>query len=105
MSKRLDPRVINEVKSQLRELKPAQRSITAREAVVELEPEIRQAMARGYTLEDIAERIGSEIKISPNTLKAYLYAKDGKPKSTASKKNATAKKAAAKKPARRTAGR
>jgi DNA-binding CsgD family transcriptional regulator len=43
-------------------------------------------MSRGYTLEEIAERIGSEIKISPNTLKAYLYAKETRAKGTAAKK-------------------
>jgi DNA-binding NarL/FixJ family response regulator len=86
MSKHLDPRVVNEVKNQLKALEPAQRFITAREAVAELEPEIRQAMARGYTLEEIAERIGAEIKISPNTLKAYLYAKETRAKGTQAKK-------------------
>jgi len=86
MSKHLDPRVVKEVKNRLKALEPTQRFITAREAVAELEPEIRQAMSRGYTLEEIAERIGSEIKISPNTLKAYLYAKETRAKGTAAKK-------------------
>jgi hypothetical protein len=75
-----------QVKGQLNALEPARRFITAREAVAELEPEIRQAMARGYTLEEIAERIGSEIKISPNTLKAYLYSKEARAKSTPAKR-------------------
>jgi DNA-binding NarL/FixJ family response regulator len=91
MSKHLDPRVVKEVKNQLKALEPAQRFITAREAVAELEPEIRGAMARGYTLEEIAERIGSEIKISPNTLKAYLYAKDTRTKGAAAKGTAAKK--------------
>jgi len=86
MSKHLDPRVVKEVKNRLKALEPAQRFITAREAVTELEPEIRQAMARGYTLEQIAERIGSEIKISPNTLKAYLYAKETRARGSTAKK-------------------
>jgi DNA-binding NarL/FixJ family response regulator len=81
VSKHLDPRVVAAVKGQLNALEPARRMITAREAVAELEPEIRAAMARGYTLEEIAERIQSEIKISPNTLKAYLYSKESRAKS------------------------
>lgn len=83
MSKHLDPRIVKEVRSKLQALEAPKRFMTAREAVAELEPEIRQAMARGYTLEEIAERIGSDISISHNTLKAYLYAKDAPAKNAA----------------------
>jgi hypothetical protein len=86
VSKHLDPSVVTEVKNRLKALEPRGRMITAREAVAELKPEIQEAMARGYTFEAIAEQIGKDIAISPNTLKAYLYAKDTKPTAAPAKK-------------------
>jgi hypothetical protein len=79
---------VSEVKNRLRALEPRGRFITAREAVAELKPEIYEAMARGYTFDAIAQQIGKEIAISPNTLKAYLYAKDSKSAADAPAKKA-----------------
>jgi hypothetical protein len=76
MSRHVDKRVISSVKSTLRSLEPEQQFLSAREAVAELEPDIRAAMKKGYTLEAIAERIREHIQISPHTLKGYLYGKD-----------------------------
>ncbi len=87
MSRHFDPDIVQRVKAQLNALEPVQRTLTAREAIAELEPEIREAMSRGYTLEEIALRIGGTINISPNTLKGYLYRKEA-----AGKKAATGKR-------------
>jgi hypothetical protein len=76
MSRHLDPDVVKQVKATLKSLEPVKRTMTAREAIAELEPDIREAMARGYSLEEIALRIGGTINISPNTLKGYLYRKE-----------------------------
>jgi hypothetical protein len=76
MSRHVDKRVISSVQSTLRSLEPEQQFLSAREAVAELEPDIRAAMKKGYTLEAIAERIRDHIDISPHTLKGYLYGKD-----------------------------
>jgi hypothetical protein len=86
VSKHLDPSVVADVKKRLRALEPRGRFITAREAVAELKPEIQQAMARGYTFDAIAEQISKDMAISPNTLKAYLYAKAEKPAAPPRKK-------------------
>ena len=76
MSRHVDKKVISSVQSTLRALEPEQKFLSAREAVAELEPDIRAAMKKGYTLEAIAERIRDHIDISPHTLKGYLYGKD-----------------------------
>jgi hypothetical protein len=76
MSRHIDKRVISAVQDTLRSLEPEQDFLSAREAITELEPEIRAAMKRGYTLEKIGERIREHIDIAPNTLKGYLYGKD-----------------------------
>jgi hypothetical protein len=76
MNRQLDPIVVEHVKATLRSLEPIARTLTAREAIAELEPEIRAAMALGYSLEEIALRIGGTMNISPNTLKGYLYRKE-----------------------------
>jgi hypothetical protein len=76
MSKRFDVQAVQDIKVQLDALEPAQRFLNAREVVRELEPEIRQAMTRGYTLDEVAERIEQQIGMSPNTLKFYLYSEE-----------------------------
>ena len=86
MSRHLDKRVISSVKKTLQGLEPELVFLSAREAVAELEPDIRAAMKKGYTLEAIAERIRKDIPISPHTLKGYLYGKDAVNKTTPKRK-------------------
>ena len=85
MPRHIDKRVIPAATKALRALEPETEYLSAREAVAELEPEIRAAMKKGYTLEAIAQRLHEHIPISPHTLKGYLYGKDAVNKTTTSK--------------------
>jgi hypothetical protein len=86
MSRHVDKHVISSVRKMLQGLEPEEHFLSAHEAVAELEPDIRAAMKKGYTLEAIAERIRKDIPISPNTLKGYLYGKDAVNKTTPKRK-------------------
>jgi hypothetical protein len=86
MSRHVDKRVIASVRKNLQAFEPEEQFLSAREAVAELEPDIRAAMKKGYTLEAIAERIRDHIDISPHTLKGYLYGKDAVNRPTGSAK-------------------
>jgi hypothetical protein len=52
------------------------RKQTVRAVVKELLPDIRAAMRRGYTLEQIAERLKKRAGINPLTLRGYIYGRN-----------------------------
>jgi hypothetical protein len=76
MSRHIDKRVIKAAAEALRALEPENEYVSARQAVAELEPDIRAAMDKGYTIDAIAKRLHEHIPISRNTLKGYLYGRD-----------------------------
>jgi hypothetical protein len=87
--------VIGSLKSRLSKLEPPDKEyLTARDAIAEIEPEIRNAMKKGYTLEAIHERIKNEIPISKDTLKGYLYGKDAVNKESKPGKGSSRRKSA-----------
>lgn len=89
MSRHVDKRTIQGVRELLKSLEPAEGThLSAREAIREIEPDIREAMKKGYTLEAIHARIKKDIPISKDTLKGYLYGKDAVNKPASARRSA-----------------
>ena len=75
--RRVDLKLVEEVKKTLStELKEERATVPLRRVVQELLPEIKAAMKRGYTLEEITKRINKKIPINEGTLRGYMYGKD-----------------------------
>lgn len=75
--RRVDLKLVEEVKKTLStELKEEKATVPLRRVVQELLPEIKAAMKRGYTLEEITKRINKKIPINEGTLRGYMYGKD-----------------------------
>jgi hypothetical protein len=72
----IDKSVLNAAAAALRALEPNERPLSARQAVAELEPDIRAAMEKGYTIEEIAQKLHGHLKLSGSTLKGYLHGRD-----------------------------
>lgn len=72
----ISPETIEMLREELQTLPPKPRaSLTARDAVAALAPEIRAARAAGYSLGDLAYQLGDcGIAISASTLGSYLRA-------------------------------
>lgn len=94
-SPNVDKDKLETLRAQLSGLPSKTEYISAREAVAQLLPEIREAMKKGYSLEAIAERICKEIDITPQTLRGYLYSKDSVVKDRKSGAGATKKRKSA----------
>lgn len=72
----ITPETIDTLRGELQALPPrARTTLTARDAVAALAPEIRAARAAGYSLGDLACELGDcGIAISASTLGSYLRA-------------------------------
>lgn len=72
----ISPKTIDLLREELQTLPPkVPATLTARDAVVALAPEIRAARAAGYSLADIAGQLGRRgVAISASTLGTYLRA-------------------------------
>lgn len=72
----ITPETIDTLRGELQALPPrARTTLTARDAVAALAPEIRAARAAGYSLGDLAGQLGDcGIAISASTLGSYLRA-------------------------------
>ena len=75
--RRVDLKLALEMKNSLgTELKEQNPTVPLRRVVQELLPEIKAAMKRGYTLEEIVKVISKKIPINEGTLRGYMYGKD-----------------------------
>lgn len=89
--RRVDLKLVEEVKKTLStELKEEKATVPLRRVVQELLPEIKAAMKRGYTLEEITKRINKKIPINEGTLRGYMYGKDRVDRPAPAKKKKTA---------------
>lgn len=70
----ITPETIDTLRGELQALPPrARTTLTARDAVAALAPEIRAARAAGYSLADLAGQLGNRgVSISASTLGSYL---------------------------------
>ncbi|HRM74880.1 MAG TPA: hypothetical protein PLI13_09320 [Paracoccus sp. (in: a-proteobacteria)] len=72
----ITPETIDSLRGELEALPPrARTTLTARDAVVALAPEIQKVRAAGYSLADVAGQLGRRgVSISASTLGSYLRA-------------------------------